>query len=125
VFTTRRISCKLTLLFTSRLLTFNWTGTPSLHSLPYRAQPNCHSLTDSAKSKDLRTGDLPPSSSIWRQASLDSTTRVFFNSLPIVDKKLIGRKFWENFWFLLGFVNVIIFFLSYKSLENGTVEGSD
>jgi hypothetical protein len=48
----------------------------------------------------------------------------FSNSLPVVDKRLIGSKFGGNFGPLPGFVNVIIL-LSSKALENGTAEGSD
>jgi hypothetical protein len=33
----------------------------------------------------------------------------FSNSLPFVDRRLIGRKFWGNFGSLLGFGNVMIF----------------
>jgi hypothetical protein len=32
---------------------------------------------------------------------------IFSNSLPVVDKRLIGRKFWGNFESLPGFDNVI------------------
>jgi hypothetical protein len=33
----------------------------------------------------------------------------FSNSLPVVDKRIIGRKFWGNFWPLPGFGNVTNF----------------
>jgi hypothetical protein len=32
----------------------------------------------------------------------------FSNSLPVINRKLIGRKFWGNFWPLPGFGNVMI-----------------
>jgi hypothetical protein len=35
----------------------------------------------------------------------------FSDSLPAVDKRLIGRKFWENIGSLPGFYGVVIFAL--------------
>jgi hypothetical protein len=40
---------------------------------------------------------------------LDYFQNNFSNSLPVVDKKLIGRKLWGHFGSLLGFVNVMTF----------------
>jgi hypothetical protein len=48
---------------------------------------------------------------------------IFSNSLPVVDKRLIWRKFCGNFGSLPGFGNVT--FASFQGLENSTVEGSD
>jgi hypothetical protein len=48
----------------------------------------------------------------------------FSTSLPVVDKRLIGRKLGNNLGSLPGFSNVIIL-LPTKALENGTAEDSD
>jgi hypothetical protein len=47
----------------------------------------------------------------------------FSNSLPVVDRRLIGHKSWGNFGSLRGFGKVIIF--ASKDLGNVTAEGSD
>jgi hypothetical protein len=48
----------------------------------------------------------------------------FSNSLPVVDRRLIGRKFCGNFGSLPGFGNVMTF-ASFQDFRNGTAEGSD
>jgi hypothetical protein len=55
---------------------------------------------------------------------LDYFHNNLLNSLPVVDKKLIGGKFRGNLGSLPSFDNVIILLPS-KALENGTAEGSD
>jgi hypothetical protein len=55
---------------------------------------------------------------------LDYFQNTFLNSLPLVNKGLIGRKFLGNFRPLPDFGNVINFLPS-KALENGSPEGSD
>jgi hypothetical protein len=47
---------------------------------------------------------LPRSICFWRIFRF-----TFSNSLPIVDRRLIGRRFYGNFWSLPGFGNVMIF----------------
>jgi hypothetical protein len=44
----------------------------------------------------------------------------FFNSLPVVDKRLIGCKFWGNFGSLLGFGNIMTFasFQDFRKWDN-------
>jgi hypothetical protein len=85
-------------------------------------------------------GGLPPISSSWCQAPWDSRSDIFFqlnpcdhslssmclwiifrisflNSLPLVDMRLIGRKFWGKFGSLLSFGNVITF-VSFQGFGN-------
>jgi hypothetical protein len=48
----------------------------------------------------------------------------FSNNLPVVDRRLIGRKFLGNFGSLPGFSNDMTIAFC-KIFENGTAEGSD
>jgi hypothetical protein len=41
--------------------------------------------------------------------SLDNFSMTFSKSLPVVDKRQIGRQFWGNFGSLSGFGNIVTF----------------
>jgi hypothetical protein len=73
----------------------------------------------SLKSNWLALSRLLSSRCLWTVFGI-----TFSNSLPVVEKRLIGRKFWGKFGSLPDFGNVINLLPS-MSLENRTTEGSD
>jgi hypothetical protein len=55
---------------------------------------------------------------------LENFSITFSNSLPVVGRRLIGRKFWGNFDLYLVLAK-LLFLLPSKDLGSVTTEGSD